>query len=185
MQFGGAYDHVPPPVVDEWGPGSRVPAVVISPFAKKKFVDSTVYDTTSILATLEKRFGLAALTSRDANAADMRNAFVSPGAPPSPPSTSATPTPAPSDSAAPSLAPSSAPSPAPTVVEAAGGQPDSSNKRLTVALAVILVAIAVIAVFCAAVWCCRRRKVQREVTYERHRELGLDTLHSEETAARV
>jgi phospholipase C len=72
---GGFWDHVPPPVVDRWGPGTRVPAIVISPFAKKHFVDSTVYDTTSILALIEHRFGLTPLTSRDMNAADLTNAF--------------------------------------------------------------------------------------------------------------
>jgi phospholipase C len=68
-EHGGFWDHVAPPTGDKWGPGSRVPAIVISPFAKKGFVDHTAYDTTSILATLEKRFGLAPLTDRDKNAA--------------------------------------------------------------------------------------------------------------------
>jgi phospholipase C len=72
---GGFWDHVPPPVVDRWGPGTRVPALVISPYAKKHFVDKTVYDTTSILALIEHRFGLMPLTSRDMNAADLTNAF--------------------------------------------------------------------------------------------------------------
>jgi phospholipase C len=72
---GGQYDHVAPPGTDKWGPGSRVPAIVISPFAKKGFIDTTVYDTTSILATIEHRWGLDPLTSRDAKATDMANAF--------------------------------------------------------------------------------------------------------------
>ena len=72
---GGQYDHVAPPTTDKNGPCSRVPAIVISPFAKKKFVDNTVYDTTSILATLEHRWGLDPLTSRDASVADLANAF--------------------------------------------------------------------------------------------------------------
>jgi phospholipase C len=50
-EYGGFWDHVAPPKVDRWGPGSRVPAIVISPYAKKGYVDKTVYDTTSILAT--------------------------------------------------------------------------------------------------------------------------------------
>ena len=72
---GGQWDHVPPPTTDKNGPGTRVPAIVISPFAKKHFIDSTVYDTTSILATIEHRWGLDPLSSRDAKAPDMANAF--------------------------------------------------------------------------------------------------------------
>ena len=71
---GGFWDHVPPPKADRWGPGSRVPTIVISPFAKKG-VDHTKYETLSILTTLEHRFGLPALTDRDAHAADMTPAF--------------------------------------------------------------------------------------------------------------
>ena len=72
---GGFWDDVTPPKIDAWGPGTRVPAIVISPFAKKGYVDSTVYDTTSITALIEHRWGLAALGTRDANAADLTNAF--------------------------------------------------------------------------------------------------------------
>ena len=57
------------------GPGARVPTIVISPFAKKGFIDHTVYDTTSILVTIEKRYGLLPLTSRDQNAKGMIAAF--------------------------------------------------------------------------------------------------------------
>lgn len=74
-ESGGFWDHVAPPKIDAWGPGARVPAIVISPFAKKGYVDSTVYDTTSIAALIEHRWGLAALGTRDANAADLTNAF--------------------------------------------------------------------------------------------------------------
>ncbi|MGH2564518.1 MAG: alkaline phosphatase family protein, partial [Ginsengibacter sp.] len=42
-EHGGFWDHVPPPVIDKWGPGTRVPALIISPFAKKGFVDHTQY----------------------------------------------------------------------------------------------------------------------------------------------
>jgi phospholipase C len=72
---GGFWDHVSPPTVDRWGPGSRVPALVISPFAKHGFVDHTLYDTSSILALIEHRFGLSPLGTRDAAANDMRAAF--------------------------------------------------------------------------------------------------------------
>ena len=72
---GGFWDHVAPPKSDRWGPGLRVPTLIVSPYAKHGFVDHTVYDTTSILRTLEVRFGLEPLGSRDASVADLRNAF--------------------------------------------------------------------------------------------------------------
>ena len=40
-EHGGCWDRVPPPVVDEWGPGARVPTLVISPYAKRGVVDHT------------------------------------------------------------------------------------------------------------------------------------------------
>lgn len=75
---GGTWDHVAPPVIDKWGPGTRIPAFVIGPFAKRHFVDHTQYDTTSILKLIETRFGLAPLTSRDAAANDMTAALEFP-----------------------------------------------------------------------------------------------------------
>jgi phospholipase C len=72
---GGLWDHVSPPKIDRWGPGTRVPALVISPFAKKGIVDHTPYDTTSILKLIETRFGVAPLGTRDAAANDMTAAF--------------------------------------------------------------------------------------------------------------
>jgi len=74
-EYGGLWDHVAPPPGDRWGPGSRVPALVISPFAKMGYVDHTVYDTTSILRLLENRFGLAPLSERDARANGLEGAF--------------------------------------------------------------------------------------------------------------
>jgi phospholipase C len=65
---GGFWDHVAPPHLDRWGPGSRVPTVIISPFAKRHHIDHTYYDTTSILKLIELRFGLAALGERDRGA---------------------------------------------------------------------------------------------------------------------
>lgn len=85
--FGGWYDHVAPPVIDRWGPGGRVPLLVISPWAKKGFVDHTLYDTTSLLKFIETRWNLAPLATRDAQANDLSNVFdftqtpVAPGAP--------------------------------------------------------------------------------------------------------
>jgi phospholipase C len=72
---GGRWDHAAPPVVDRWGPGSRVPLVVISPFAKRGYVDHTPYDSTAVLKFIETRWGLAPLSARDAIAGDLRNAF--------------------------------------------------------------------------------------------------------------
>ena len=82
-EFGGQWDHVTPPGQggvagphDIWGPGTRIPALVISPFVRgKRAIDHTQHDTTSILATIEHRFGLPALTSRDAAVADLSSVF--------------------------------------------------------------------------------------------------------------
>ena len=66
---GGFWDHVAPPKADRWGPGSRIPAFIISPFAKMGAVDHTLYDTTSVLRFITKRFDLPVLpglASRDA-----------------------------------------------------------------------------------------------------------------------
>ena len=72
---GGRWDHVPPPTEDRWGPGTRVPAIVISPLAKAGFVDHTQYDTTSILKLIETRWGVSPLSSHDMAANNMVNAF--------------------------------------------------------------------------------------------------------------
>jgi acid phosphatase len=58
---GGWWDHVPPPAGDRWGPGNRIPALVISPFARKGHVDHTVYDTCSILRFISRVHGLRPL----------------------------------------------------------------------------------------------------------------------------
>jgi acid phosphatase len=58
---GGIYDHAPVPQGDRWGPGSRIPAIIISPYARKGFVDHTQYDTGSILRFLTRRFALQPL----------------------------------------------------------------------------------------------------------------------------
>lgn len=72
---GGRWDHVPPPQGDRWGPGVRVPAIIISPYVKRRFVDHTVYETTSILKFIETRWQLAPLGNRDAAANNLLNAF--------------------------------------------------------------------------------------------------------------
>jgi acid phosphatase len=74
-EHGGQWDHVTPPVVDEWGPGTRVPLTIISPFAKRGFVDHTQYETASLLAFIEKLHKLSPLNSRDANALAPVSAF--------------------------------------------------------------------------------------------------------------
>jgi acid phosphatase len=69
---GGLWDHVAPPKGDRWGPGTRIPAIIVSPFAKKGYVDHTPYDTTSILRFITHRFGLPVLSgivTRDAGIA--------------------------------------------------------------------------------------------------------------------
>jgi len=72
---GGFWDHVAPPVVDRWGPGTRVPTLIISPFSRGGHIDHTFYETTSILALIERRWGLTPLSTRDAKANDLTNAF--------------------------------------------------------------------------------------------------------------
>ena len=65
---GGWWDHVAPPKGDRWGPGTRIPALIVSPFARKGHVDHTFYDTGSIARFLVRRFGLETLpglTERD------------------------------------------------------------------------------------------------------------------------
>ncbi|WP_300601899.1 alkaline phosphatase family protein [Niabella sp.] len=75
-EFGGYFDHVAPPVIDRWGPGSRIPAIVIGPFAKKGHVDHTQYETVSILSFIEQRWGITPLAERDKNANPFRNALI-------------------------------------------------------------------------------------------------------------
>lgn len=58
---GGFWDHVAPPKADRFGPGSRIPTIIVSPYAKRGFVDHTLYDTTSILRFITRRFDLPVL----------------------------------------------------------------------------------------------------------------------------
>jgi phospholipase C len=81
---GGRWDHVAPPRGDRWGPGTRVPTIIVSPFAKKGYVDHTQYDTTSILRFIEKRWDLEPLGTRDAAANDLNNGLDFTSAPPYP-----------------------------------------------------------------------------------------------------
>lgn len=78
-EHGGYWDHVPPPIGpgwgDRWGPGTRIPTLVISPFAKRGFVDHTTYDTTSILKLITARFDLKKLPGVRANMGDLTNSL--------------------------------------------------------------------------------------------------------------
>ena len=83
-EFGGQWDHVPPPgqgsttagPSDIWGPGTRIPALILAPNLPGNFVvDHTEHDTTSVLSTIEHRFGVAPLTSRDAQVADLSSVW--------------------------------------------------------------------------------------------------------------
>jgi acid phosphatase len=87
-EFGGQWDHVPPPGQaggpagphDEFGPGTRIPALIIAPGLKGDFVvDHTSHDTTSILATIEHRFQLEPLSTRDAQVADLSSVWKATG----------------------------------------------------------------------------------------------------------
>jgi len=84
-EFGGAWDHVPPPGQgdtpgphDAFGPGTRIPTLLVSPKLRSPFVvDHTQYDTSSILATIERRYGLKPLSARNAAVNDLFHAFGS------------------------------------------------------------------------------------------------------------
>jgi len=73
--WGGQYDHVAPPQVDEYGYGFRVPALLVSPYARRGHVDSTDLDFTSILKFIEENWGLMPLAERDAKANSIISAF--------------------------------------------------------------------------------------------------------------
>lgn len=60
---GGFFDHVAPPQLDAYGPGVRVPMLVVSPYAKRGYVSGHLYEHSSVLKYLERRFGLSTLAS--------------------------------------------------------------------------------------------------------------------------
>jgi phospholipase C len=75
-EWGGFFDHVPPPVASDANPkarlrGFRVPCIVVSPRARRQYVAHNLYDHTSILKLIEWRFGLKPLTVRDAQARNL------------------------------------------------------------------------------------------------------------------
>ncbi len=74
-ESGGWYDHVRPPIINGERYGFRVPTLIISAFAKEGYIDSTIYDATSILKFIEYNYGLSPLSTRDASANNLLNAF--------------------------------------------------------------------------------------------------------------
>jgi phospholipase C len=73
--WGGWYDHVRPPTVDRYGYGFRVPALLVSPYAKRGAVDHATLDFTSILRFIEDNWQLEPLAGRDARAESIASAF--------------------------------------------------------------------------------------------------------------
>ncbi len=72
---GGFWDHVAPPKPDAYGCGTRVPALLISPWARRGHIDHRIADSSSILALIEARFGLQPLQQRDAKAYNLLDGF--------------------------------------------------------------------------------------------------------------
>jgi phospholipase C len=73
--WGGWYDHVRPPSVDKYGYGFRVPALLVSPYAKRAYIDSTVLDHTSSLRFIGYNWDIEPLATRDAGANTFLGAF--------------------------------------------------------------------------------------------------------------
>ena len=169
--YGGFYDHVAPPQVDEVGEGFRVPALVISPWAKPGYIDHTQYEFSSMLKLAEDVFNLPSLGARDVKANDMMNSFSfsqKPLAPLIEPAdfveASASPTPTPAPTAAPTRSPFPSPSPTSTVTPKATPTASPSPSPITAlgipqAYIYAAIAVAVIAAVVAAVLILRRRGV--------------------------
>jgi phospholipase C len=79
--WGGWYDHVPPPQLDYDGLGIRVPMLCISPYSYQGVVSHTQYETSSILRFIEDQFGLAQLSTSDARATSAGVGCINPSAP--------------------------------------------------------------------------------------------------------
>ena len=84
-EFGGSWDHVQPPGTgtdtpgahDEFGPGTRLPSVIISNDLPRSGVDSTTYDLSSVIGTITSKYGLKPVNSRDTKQAPVWNAWKS------------------------------------------------------------------------------------------------------------
>jgi phospholipase C len=82
-EFGGAWDHVPPPgqgsttkgAHDEFGPGSRIPTLIVSNGLPRSGVDSTTYDLASVIGTITAKYGLKPLNRRDSEQASIWSAW--------------------------------------------------------------------------------------------------------------
>lgn len=76
---GGYWDHVPPPTGAGWGdrfgPGNRIPAILIGPTVKRGHVDHTSYDTTSIIKFITERWQLEPLPGVRANVGNLSAAL--------------------------------------------------------------------------------------------------------------
>ena len=126
--YGGFYDHVPPPTIDQLGLGPRMPMLIISPWAKRGYISHVQMEPASVLRQIEEWYGLPSLNARDAQANDVADAFDFSQAPLQPlplgprtcpnntptPSPTATPTPTPTPTPSPSPTPSPTPTPVPT-----------------------------------------------------------------------
>ncbi len=66
---------MPPPPGDRWGPGTRIPTLLIGTMVKKRYIDDTLYDTTSILKLITRRFALEPLPGVRASVGDLSNAL--------------------------------------------------------------------------------------------------------------
>jgi phospholipase C len=73
--WGGFYDHVPPPQLGYGGLGFRVPMIVVSPYARRGYVSHTRYEFGSVLVFVEDVFGLGRLGTTDRRAASIRDMF--------------------------------------------------------------------------------------------------------------
>jgi phospholipase C len=71
--WGGFYDHVPPPQVDNMGLGFRVPVIVVSPYAKQGYVSHVTHEASGFLKFIEENYNLPSLGTRDVNADDFRD----------------------------------------------------------------------------------------------------------------
>lgn len=75
VESGGWFDHVKPPKIGKYQLGFRVPTLIISPYSKEGFIDSTIYDGTSILKFIEYNYNLTHLTDRDKFVNNLLNSF--------------------------------------------------------------------------------------------------------------
>jgi Phosphoesterase family len=73
--FGGFYDHMTPPAINDIAYGPRVPTIVISPYARPRFISHTTYNFGSTLKFVEQRFDLPSLALYDRNTASIADMF--------------------------------------------------------------------------------------------------------------